>query len=144
MRKQGVPDASTSRSLSPQPAQQGYVRDQMREKNLKMREELARLRREEAGGGSGYNPDDFGRSHQRIVTDKDGDRIMYDRVQELQQAQDGWVITLASGQVWRQMVNKRYNLQVGQDVKIAPTMWGNAYRLSVKDLGGFIQVERVR
>ena len=128
-----------------QPVQQGYIRDQMQEKNRKMREELARMRQEEASGrGSAYDPDSFGKSEQNIVTDKDGDRIMYDRIKELQTAQDGWVITLTSGQVWRQMYNKRYNLKEGQQVKIAPTIWGNAYRLSVKDLGGFIQVERVK
>ena len=110
-----------------------------------MREELARMRQEEASGrGGAYDPDSFGKSQQRIVTDDDGDRIMYDRIKELQTGQDGWLITLSSGQVWRQMYNKRYNLKEGQDVKIAPSSWGNAFRLSVKELGGFIQVERVR
>ena len=125
--------------------QPGSLNDQMQEKNRKMREELARLRQEEtSGSGGAYNPDSFGRSEQNIVTNKDGDRIMYDRIKALQTAQDGWVITLTSGQVWRQMYNKRYNLKEGQEVKIAPTIWGNAYRLSVKKLGGFIQVERVK
>jgi len=142
MRNNGIPAASST--PAPQPAQQGYIRDQLREKNLKMREELARMRQEEAGGRGGTNdPDSFGRSQQHIVTDEDGDQIMFDRIKELQTGQDGWLITLSSGQVWRQMYNKRYNLKEGQDVKIAPSGWGNAYRLSVKELGGFIQVERV-
>lgn len=143
MRQQGAP--AVSRSSTQQPAQQDNIRDQLREKNLKMREELARLRQEGAGaGGDAEDADNFGRSRQRVVTDADGDRVMYDRVKELQKAPDGWLITLDSGQVWRQMYNKQYNLREGQDVKIAPSIWGKAYRLSVKELGGFIQVERIR
>lgn len=55
-----------------------------------------------------------------------------------------YVITLVNGQVWRQMRTERYNISEGQDVRIYPTRWGSSYRLTVKELGGFIQVERIR
>lgn len=55
-----------------------------------------------------------------------------------------YMITLVNGQVWRQMVPERYMLQVGQDVRIYPTRWGQSYRLAVEKLGGYIQVERVK
>ncbi|HEU4619493.1 MAG TPA: hypothetical protein VFV10_15760 [Gammaproteobacteria bacterium] len=54
------------------------------------------------------------------------------------------MITLENGQIWRQMTPEIYPLQEGFEVKIYPTRWGNAYRLSVEELGGFIQVERVQ
>lgn len=132
-------------ALPAQPVQSGQTgsyRDQMQEKNRKMREELARIRQEGSSGMS--DGDSFGRSQQRVTTDRDGDRIMYDRIAGLQKSPEGWIVTLSSGQVWRQMYSKRYNLREGQQVKIAPTIWGNAYRLSVKELGSFIQVERVK
>lgn len=53
-------------------------------------------------------------------------------------------ITLTNGQVWRQRRAERYGLREGQDVRIYATRWGDDFRLSVKDLGGFIQVERVK
>lgn len=57
---------------------------------------------------------------------------------------DRYTITLDNGQVWRQMLAKRYALRVGQEVRIYPTRWGDSYRLSSKELRGFIQVERVK
>lgn len=53
-------------------------------------------------------------------------------------------VTLANGQVWRQRRAERYGLKDGQTVRIYATRWGNDYRMSVKELGGFIQVERVQ
>jgi hypothetical protein len=52
--------------------------------------------------------------------------------------------TLANGQVWRQTNSDRYDLLVGQEVKIYPSGFGQYFRLSSKELRGFIQVERVR
>lgn len=54
-----------------------------------------------------------------------------------------WVVTLDGGQQWRQMLTKRYALQVGDEVRIYSTRWGSAYRLSSERLGGYIQVERI-
>jgi len=55
-----------------------------------------------------------------------------------------YLITLENGQVWRQMVAKRYRLRVGHNVRIYPSRWGKSFRLSAEELKGFIQVERVR
>jgi hypothetical protein len=55
-----------------------------------------------------------------------------------------YTITLGNGQIWRQMLAKRYALRVGQEVRVYPTRWGDSYRLSAKRLKGFIQVERVK
>jgi hypothetical protein len=53
-------------------------------------------------------------------------------------------VTLANGQVWRQTNSDRYNLLVGHDVRLYPSGFGQYFRLSSKELRGFIQVERVR
>lgn len=53
-----------------------------------------------------------------------------------------YLIGLENGQIWRQMTSKRYPLQIGHQVRIYPSKWGSAYRLSVEKLSGFIQVER--
>lgn len=58
---------------------------------------------------------------------------------------NSYLITLANGQIWRQMRPERYELRVGQRVRLYSTpRWGSAYRLTVEKLKGFIQVERVR
>ena len=58
---------------------------------------------------------------------------------------NSYLITLENGQVWRQMRPRSfYNLQVGHRVRIYPTGWGKSYRLTVDELNGFIQVERIR
>lgn len=88
--------------------------------------------------------DDFGKKEPTVVKGDNGKDELYDRIAALQKSQNGWVVTLDSGQVWRQMYTKRYNLHEGQEVKIAPTIWGDAYRLTVSKLGGFIQVERIK
>lgn len=54
-----------------------------------------------------------------------------------------WVVTLEGGQQWRQMLSKRYALQVGDEVRIYSTRWGSSYRLSADRLSGYIQVERI-
>jgi hypothetical protein len=57
---------------------------------------------------------------------------------------NAYLITLENGQVWRQMRPKAYPLRAGDAVRIYPTNWGPAYRLTVEGIGSFIQVERVR
>jgi len=54
------------------------------------------------------------------------------------------VITLDNGQVWRQTFAEWYPLQTGQKVRIHPSRWGDAFRLTTDELEGFIQVKRVR
>jgi hypothetical protein len=58
---------------------------------------------------------------------------------------NAWVVTLDNGQVWRQSYAKAYRLQVGQPVQISRVRgFGGGYRLTVVELAGFIQVDRVR
>ena len=136
MQKSGV--RASAPEAESRTAPRGYDR-QLLEKNRQMREELARLRQAEAGRAARS-----GTSAQRSATNKNGDKVFYDRIKALRKVPDGWIIDLESGQVWRQMVNKRYELREGQEVKLSPTIWGDDYHLSVKELGGFIQVKRVR
>ncbi len=55
-----------------------------------------------------------------------------------------YVITLDSGQIWEQVEPKKYRLRPGLEVRIYSTKWGQSYRLSGEDTGGFILVRRVR
>jgi hypothetical protein len=74
-----------------------------------------------------------------------GERELRARIASLAQTYDGrWIITLDSGEVWRQSVLKRYNLREGHDVRIYATRWGEDYRLTAGELNGFIQVERIK
>jgi len=58
---------------------------------------------------------------------------------------NAWVITLDSGQVWRQTYPERYPLQVGKRVQISERRnFGSGYRLTVVGANGFIQVAPVR
>lgn len=123
---------------------QNNINRQMRQDNWIMREELARLRKESNDIQEGDTFDDFGKRDNRIVNRDDGKRELFDRIVSLKKSANGWLVTLESGQVWRQMNNKRYALREGQEVRIFPSIWGDSYRLSVKKLGSFIQVERLR
>lgn len=57
---------------------------------------------------------------------------------------NAWSITLDNDQIWRQTTPKSFALRPGMEVRLNPTRWGTAYRLTVADLNGFIQVARVR
>jgi hypothetical protein len=57
---------------------------------------------------------------------------------------NSYLITLENGQIWRQMRPKKYLLRPGQEVRLYPTRWGEAFRLTAGDANSFIQVERVR
>lgn len=92
-------------------------------------------------------PDSFGKPQAnttRIVKDEDGKSELIGTVAALEQVGPSlWLVTLDGGQQWRQMVSKRYNLQVGQEVRIYSTRWGSSFRMSSRELGGYIQVQRV-
>ena len=147
--------------------------DRMMEENRRMREELARIRQQTGGTAINQNQpysraesypsanragvynqnkpapvrsnaEDFGKKQPLVVKGDNGKEELFDRIKELRKIPNGWIVTLESGQVWRQMYSKKYNLEVGQQVKISPTMWGDAYRMSVSKLGSFIQVERIQ
>lgn len=82
----------------------------------------------------------------RIGVNEDGKAEFFDTIIALKKRGDGmWVVTLASGQIWlQQLGSSRYNLKVGQDIKIYPTMWGGGYRLTALNLKSYIQVKRVK
>ncbi len=63
-------------------------------------------------------------------------------IRELEPEQ--YVITLANGQVWHQVVPERYLLREGDRVRLYPTHWGTHYRLTTQAHRGFIQVERLK
>lgn len=149
MHKNGAPPA-TAPAQVPQTVPQGKYSEQLQEKNRKMREELARLRQENATSGK---PSDAERMQQfgkpkpnpgrRIARNKNGEDVLYDRIQSLQHGPDGWLITLSSGQVWKELYNSPYNLEQGMEVKIYPGSLGS-YHLTVRKLNGSIYVKRLR
>jgi hypothetical protein len=57
---------------------------------------------------------------------------------------NAYLITLDNGQVWRQNRPQWYPLRPGHRVNLTTTRWGKSYRLTVQELKGFIQVERVQ
>jgi hypothetical protein len=59
-----------------------------------------------------------------------------------EQLPDRWVITLENGQVWQMVQSKPYPLRVGLEVRLYATKWGGAYRLTVPEHGGHVQVRR--
>ena len=71
-------------------------------------------------------------------------RVSWPRVAELRETvPNSYVITLDNGQVWRQTRPLAYPLREGHEVRIYTTgMFG--YRLTNRELRGFIAVERVR
>ena len=88
----------------------------------------------------------FGKeSPARVVDTEDGREELHDRIESLRTTPAGnWIMTLASGQVWQQSVPGAYNLHKGHEVLIYSSKWGTTYRLSAKDLNGFIQVQRLK
>lgn len=102
-----------------------------------------------AASGTTSEVDSFGRSRgangARVETNEEsGLQELVDTVASIRTLNQNLIeVTLESGQVWRQMISKRYPLNVGDAVVIRPTRWGSAYRLTADRLSGFIQVERI-
>ena len=81
----------------------------------------------------------------RVETLEDGEKALVDTITEIKRLDSTrLLITLASGQVWRQTVGKRYLLREGDTVRITASDWGNDYRLSADGKRGYIQVNRAR
>ncbi|MEY4640724.1 MAG: hypothetical protein RLZZ227_718 [Pseudomonadota bacterium] len=98
----------------------------------------------DAGASEGSAVDNFGRSTALVRDDGDGKGELIDTVAAIEQVGPQLLlVTLASGQQWRQMLSKRYALKVGDEVRIYSTRWGSSYRLSAERLDGFVQVQRV-
>jgi hypothetical protein len=97
--------------------------------------------------GENRDVETFGRESEaenvRVIEGTGGKAELLDTIASLEQRNPNlWLITLQSGQTWRQMITKRYPMQVGDEVRIYPSRWGNAYRLTATRVSGYIQVER--
>lgn len=79
-----------------------------------------------------------------MSTDDSGSERLHDSITSLEKRNDLWIVTLSSGQVWRQEVPRALALRVGDDVEIYQEGFGNGYRLATPRLSGFIRVERIR
>lgn len=90
--------------------------------------------------------DDFGlRAPREEADDAKQQEELYGTIAALRETvPNSYLITLENGQVWRQMRPEFYPLREGHRVRIYSTRWGSSYRLTVEELKGFIQVERVR
>jgi hypothetical protein len=80
-----------------------------------------------------------------LVEGKSGKTELIDTVASVEQRLPTLaLITLKSGQKWMQTINKRYLLKAGDEVRIYPSSFGKAYRLTAPRISGFIQVERLQ
>lgn len=79
-----------------------------------------------------------------ISTDANGAERLHDTISALEKRNEMWIVTLSTGQVWRQAYPRSLNLRVGDDISIYQDGIGNGFRLATPRLSGFIRVERVR
>lgn len=79
-----------------------------------------------------------------LSKDDSGSERLHDSIAALEKRNDLWIVTLSSGQVWRQEVPRNLSLRVGDAIEIYQDGFGNGYRLATPRLSGFIRVERVR
>jgi hypothetical protein len=88
--------------------------------------------------------EDFGNRTARVEVNDAGDSMLHDRIVSLREREPNqFLITLESGQVWYQTINKRFRLKEGMNVVIAPSPVGGSFRLRSPDAKGFIQVRRI-
>jgi len=81
----------------------------------------------------------------KVETSEEGTDALVDTVTALKRVEPTkWLITLASGQVWRQTVGKTFMIREGETVRITASGWGNSFRLSVEGRSSFIQVSRAQ
>ncbi len=71
----------------------------------------------------------------RVEDGSNGKQELVDSIASLRLVQHNtWEITLDSGQVWRQMINRRYPLKAGDQIRLQSTGFGTSYRLSAERL----------
>lgn len=84
-------------------------------------------------------------SRGRVVENEHGEQELHATVAQIKRLLPTLLeITLEDGQVWRQTQSKPYNLRIGDEVRIYPTRWGDAFRLTAPRTAGYIQVSRIR
>lgn len=87
----------------------------------------------------------FGHNTQAsISTDINGQDELHDTITELALRQNLLIITLSSGQIWKQEIPRRFNLREGDAITIYQGGISNGYRLSTDRLSGFIQIKRLK
>lgn len=105
--------------------------------------EIVETQAESEQGGEVEELADFG-LQSRVLLNEEGESELFDVVVELDMVRpDQWLLTMASGQVWRQTHPRRLNLKKGDNVRIYPSGWGRNFRLETERLSGFIQVLRL-
>lgn len=77
-----------------------------------------------------------------VSTDADGQDQLHDIITKLEKRNNLWIVTLSSGQVWKQAFPRTLNLREGDEISIYQAGIGNGYRLATSRLSGFIRVER--
>lgn len=134
-----------ARGVRSPPANHDANNDRLIQGNERIREEIARLRKENEGGQSTrYSPENFGVNQLNLIERDDGRKEFVGRIADIKSSPSGWIVTLEQGQIWRQMIAKRFDLKKGQEVRIYPTRWGKDFRLKAENNSGYIQVERIR
>lgn len=73
-----------------------------------------------------------------------GEDRLHDSITSLEKRNNLWIVTLSSGQVWRQTYPRNLLLREGDDISIDQEGIGSSFRLSTPRLSGFIRVERVK
>lgn len=85
----------------------------------------------------------FGQPAARVELAAEGGEVLVDTIVEARRVEPTkWLLTLRSGQVWRQSVGKSYLIRPGDKVRIQASSWGSDFRLSVDGRRGYIQVKR--
>jgi hypothetical protein len=72
----------------------------------------------------------------------EGDEIVATIAHLRETIPDVWIITLDNGQVWQMTRAQQYPLRVGLSVRLKSTRWGDSYRLTAPEHGGFVPVRR--
>jgi hypothetical protein len=81
----------------------------------------------------------------RLIEGKSGKTELIDTVASVEHRLPTLaLVTLKNGQRWLQTINKPYPLKAGDEVRIYPSSYGKAYRLTAPRISGFIQVERLQ
>lgn len=89
--------------------------------------------------------DNFGSTSVRLSENESGDQVLTDRIASLRERlPNQWSITLEGGQIWNQINSKSFRLRKGMEVSVAPSPFGQDFRLSSSAINGFIQVRRVQ
>ncbi len=86
----------------------------------------------------------FGQQQTKLESNAKGEEALIGKVSILKEVEPNKLqITLANGQVWKQMIGKPFYIRENDTVRISPSSWGSSYRLEIDGKPGFIQVSRL-